>query len=72
MTLLVSFYNAIFELIERVGDWLLPLAARFVIGATLLVYYWHSGLTKLGDGMFGIFSPTASAYVQILDRKSVV
>ena len=48
---------------------MLPLAARFVIGATLLVYYWHSGLTKLGDGLFGIFNPSIGAYVQIFPKQ---
>ena len=33
------------------GDNLLPLAARFVFAATLAVYFFKSGLTKLGDGL---------------------
>ncbi len=69
MNILLSLYNALFDLVERVGDWLLPLAARFVIAATLLVYYWHSGLTKIGDGMLGIFMPSDSAYVQIFPKQ---
>lgn len=69
MRILVSLYDAIFARIERIGDWLLPLGARFVIGATLLVYYWHSGLTKIGDGVFGLFSPSVGAYAQIFPRQ---
>jgi len=69
MNILLSLYNALFDLVERVGDWLLPLAARFIFAATLLVYYWHSGLTKIGDGMFGIFQPTVGAYAQIFPKQ---
>ena len=69
MTILVSLYDAVFVLIERVGDWLLPLGARFVIGATLLIYYWHSGLTKIGEGLFGIFTPSVGAYAQIFPKQ---
>ena len=69
MTILVSLYDAITGLIERIGDWLLPLAARFVFAATLLVYYWKSGLTKVGDGMFGIINPSVGAYAQIFPKQ---
>ncbi|UWQ92389.1 DoxX family protein [Aliisedimentitalea scapharcae] len=69
MHALVSLHNAIFGLIERLGDWVMPLAARFVFAATLLFYYWNSGLTKLGDGLFGIFSPSIGAYSQIFPKK---
>lgn len=69
MTVLVSLYTTIFDLIERIGDWLLPLAARFVFAATLLVYYWHSGQTKLGDGLFGLLNPSVGAYAQIFPKQ---
>lgn len=66
MRLLVSLYTSVFEMVERVGDGLMPLAARFVFAATLLVYYWNSGLTKIGDGLF---SPSVGAYSQIFPRQ---
>jgi len=69
MTVVVSLYNAIFGLIERIGDWLLPLGARFVFAATLLIYYWNSGLTKIGDGLFGLLSPSVGAYAQIFPKQ---
>ena len=69
MTVVVSLYNAIFSLIERIGDWLLPLGARFVFAATLLIYYWNSGLTKIGDGLFGLLSPSVGAYAQIFPKQ---
>ena len=54
--------------LNRLGDDLLPLLTRFVFAATLLVYYWNSGLTKLGDGILGFLSPSSGAYVQIFPR----
>ncbi len=69
MHLLVTIHNAIFDLVEKAGSWVLPLAARFVFAATLLLYYWNSGLTKLGDGFFGLFSPSIGAYSQIFPKQ---
>lgn len=69
MSFIAAIYHAVFGLIERIGGWLLPLAARSVIAVTLLVYYWHSGLTKMGDGLLGVLRPTVGAYAQIFPRQ---
>lgn len=69
MHALVTIHNAVFDLVEKAGSWVLPLAARFVFAATLLLYYWNSGLTKLGDGFFGLFSPSVGAYSQIFPKQ---
>lgn len=50
--------------LDRMGDALLPLAARAVFAAALLVYFWASGLTKLD----GVFTPSLGAYAQIFPR----
>ena len=54
--------------LARLGDELLPLMARLIFAAVLLVYYWRSGVTKLGEGIFGLFQPSSGAYVQIFPR----
>lgn len=69
MRALVSIHNAVFGLVERAGDWVFPLAARFVFAATLLLYYWKSATTKLGDGLFGLFRPSVGAYSQIFPKQ---
>ena len=46
----------------------LPTLARFVFAAVLLVYFWGSALTKLGDGQLGLFRPSSGAYVQIFPK----
>lgn len=47
-------------------DDLLATLARLVFAAVLLGYFWASGLTKIGDGLF---SPSAGAYAQIFPRQ---
>lgn len=54
--------------INRLGDEALPILARLTFAGVLLMYYWNSGLTKLGDGIFGIFSPSLGAYAQIFPK----
>lgn len=64
MTHLFRLHDALFSRIER-ADWLLPTFARLLFAAILLKYFWVSGLTKLGGG---IFSPSMGAYAQIFPR----
>jgi len=67
MNMLASLHKAFFQRIESV-DWLLPTVARFLFAAIFLFYYWVSGLTKLGDGITGLFQPSVGAYAQIFPR----
>ncbi|GGE59989.1 DoxX family protein [Actibacterium pelagium] len=69
MTALIRLHDSIFDRLEAAfGPTLLPLLARFTFAATLLVYFWKSGLTKLGDGFAGLFSPSLGAYAQIFPK----
>ena len=54
--------------LNRAGDAILPLLARLVFVGVLFGYYWNSGLTKVGDGIFGILTPSSGAYVQIFPK----
>lgn len=67
MTQLIAIYAALASRLER-ADWLVPTAARFLFAAILLVYYLNSGLTKLGDGFSGLWTPSVGAYAQIFPR----
>lgn len=69
MDLLIRLYDRLFGTLDRAGDWLLPLLARFAFAATLLGYYWASAATKLGDGPLGLFRPGTGAYAQIFPRQ---
>jgi putative oxidoreductase len=60
-----ALYHRIAAFLSRLADAGLPLAARFVFAAVLFGYFWASGLTKIGDG---VFSPSVGAYAQIFPR----
>ncbi len=64
-----QLHNGIFGVIERLTNgWFFGLFARFVFAATLYNYYLNSAKTKIGDGIFGIFDITDSAYIQIVGK----
>lgn len=64
MTVFFPLYQAVTQRLAR-AEWLLPTLARFLFAALFLVYFWASAMTKLGDGLFGVMSPSVGAYVQI-------
>ena len=67
MTALSRLHASIFDPLDR-NDWILPTLARFLFAAVLAVYFWVSGLTKLGEGALGIFQPSLGAYAQIFPK----
>lgn len=64
---LLTRYARVTARLQR-ADWLLPTLARALFVAVLMVHYLHSGLTKLGDGLWGLVIPSAGAYAQIFPR----
>ncbi len=54
--------------LNAAGDWALPTLARFTFAASLAGYFWASAVTKLGDGVLGVFRPSLGAYAQIFPR----
>lgn len=64
---MLTLYNTTVHQISR-AEWVLPTLARFIFAATLALYFWVSGLTKLGDGFLGIFQPSVGAYAQIFPK----
>lgn len=62
---LLHAHNTLAARLSGAAPWLLPTLARFVLAATLLVYFWNSALTKVGDGLF---SPSLGAYAQIFPK----
>lgn len=69
--------NALLRLNDRLGLALdrlsLPIlttAARIVFAGTLLIYFWNSAMTKVGDGVLGIFQVTAGGFGQIFPKQA--
>ena len=63
MRALIDLHSRLFAALEAQAPLILPTLARVIFAGTLFVYYWKSGLTKLGEGPF---NPDLGAYVQIL------
>lgn len=71
MAILIDLHHRVFGFLDQtVAPWLLPTLARLVFAGVLLLYFWKSAMTKLGDGIFGLFSPSAGAYAQIFPEKA--
>lgn len=65
---LISLHDGFFGGLERSTVPVMTTLARFLFAAILLFYYWNSGLTKLGDGVFGFLFPSDGAYIQIFPK----
>ncbi len=70
MNRILSLYDSlVVGLTNAFGAWLLPTLARFSFAAVLLVYFWNSARTKIGDGFFGFFNPSDNGYIQVFPKK---
>lgn len=64
---LAHYHSHFFSALSRALDgWFLGLSARLIFSSVLMFYFLNSAMTKMGDGLFGLFSPTIGAYAQIL------
>lgn len=68
MNSLFAVHDRFSGALDRAASQFLPILARLVFAGVLLIYYWNSALTKLGDGLFGFLSPSSGAYVQIFPK----
>ncbi len=68
MKKLLNIHNNVVIGVARHAGELLGLLARLTFAAVLLRYFWASGATKLGDGVFGFLTPSTGAYAQIFPK----
>lgn len=68
MTLIKNLNDVLSAPLRHIPDDLLPFLARFSFAAVLLMYFWRSAVTKLGDGVTGLFALNPNAYVQIFPK----
>jgi len=62
---MIALYDRTTHMLNASADSILPTLARFVFAATLLFYFWASGLTKF-DGT--PFTPGIGGYAQIFPK----
>ena len=46
----------------------MPTLSRLTFARVLLLYFWNSGMIKLGDWLFGFFTPRSGTYAQIFPK----
>lgn len=70
MTRLLALHDAAFGLLDRAaGHWMIPSLARLTFAGVLLIYFWASAVTKLGDGALGFLFLDAGAYAQMFPKQ---
>lgn len=62
------FHDALFFLFRKTESWLPGLAARFVFGGVLFMYFFNSAKTKVGDLPDGFFQLQDNAFFQIVPK----
>jgi putative oxidoreductase len=67
---LILLYNRAANRLDAASPLLLPLLARLVFAAVLLLYFWGSATTKLGPGLTGFLTPSDGAYIQIFPKTT--
>ena len=69
MLSILTIYDRLVEgITNKLSGWFLPTFARFAFAAVLLMYFWKSAKTKLGDGIGGLFNLDPNGYVQIFPK----
>ncbi|MCV2868199.1 DoxX family membrane protein [Defluviimonas sp. WL0002] len=68
MNMLLALYDRVSATLASVAPGVLPTLARLGFAGVLLVYFWNSARTKVGDGIFGILFPRDGAYIQIFPK----
>lgn len=70
MNALTQIHDAVAQRLTAAAPAVLPTAARVAFAAVLLMYFWRSAVTKLGDGPLGILAPSSGAYIQIFPKAA--
>ena len=65
---MLALYDRITTQLDVYGNIILPTLSRLVFAGVLLLYYWNSATTKLGEGLFGFLMPRSGAYAQIFPK----
>ncbi len=68
MKAMIETFDRAAQALNKAAMPLLPTLARLVFAGVLLVYFWTSFATKLGEGALGLIFPSDGAYIQIFPR----
>ncbi len=65
---MIALHDRLATALSRLAPVAIPTLGRAAFAAVLLIYFWNSARTKIGDGIFGIFRPSDGAYIQIFPK----
>jgi len=66
---LISLHDRLWDWVDSVlTQWLAPTLARLLFAGVLLMYFWVSAVTKLGDGILGWLFLDFGVYVQMFPK----
>ena len=66
LTFLLGQYNTVARFLRCASGEVIALSARLVFASTLLVFFWNSAKTKVGDH---IFSPSIGLTIRFSQRR---
>ncbi len=69
MNTILNLHDRLAHSLNNIASEILPLLARLIFASTLMLFFWRSAMTKLGDGFMGLFTPSINAYAQILPTR---
>lgn len=65
---MLTIYDRIAAHLSAAAPAVLPTISRLAFAGVLLLYFWSSARTKIGDGAAGLLRPSDGAYIQIFPR----
>ncbi len=65
---MLNLYNDLVRGLTRAASAVVPTIARVTFAGVLLIYFWSSARTKLGEGAVGFLQPSDGAYIQIFPK----
>ncbi|MGB3176805.1 MAG: DoxX family protein [Albidovulum sp.] len=68
MNTIIALYDRLSAGLAPIASAMVPLLARLTFAGVLLIYFWNSARTKLGEGVMGLFNPSDGAYIQIFPK----
>lgn len=68
MKAILALHDRAAGLLDRLALGALPTLARLGFAGVLLVYFWTSARSKLGEGPLGFLNPRDGAYIQIFPK----
>ena len=65
---MIRFATSLTDTLDRAASAVMPTLARLLFLGVLFFYFWGSAMTKLGEGVSGLWTLSFGAYAQIFPK----